>query len=108
MSHLPIASFRGQCSVSFGLSWACSSNCSRHCAVPHARHSEPPLSTLPIHTRPPWLTDRTHTLYPSGYFCVLKSKPLLSFLSLFGGGDSGLRVGLAAQIDTRNQFVAAT
>src|SRR5262244_1978849 len=55
-----------------------------------------------------WLTDRTHTLYPSGYFCVLKSKPLLSFLSLFGGGDSGLRVGLAAQIDTRNQFVAAT
>ena len=55
-----------------------------------------------------WLTDRTHTLYPSGYFCVLKSKPLLSFLSLFSGGDSGFRIGLAAQIDARNQFVAAT
>jgi len=59
-------------------------------------------------THAPWLTDRTHTLYPSGYFCVLKSKPLLSFLSLFSGGDSGFRIGLAAQIDARNQFVAAT
>ena len=56
----------------------------------------------------PWLTDRTHTLYPSGYFCVLKSQSLLPFLRLFGGGDSGFRIGLTAQIDTRNQCVAAT
>src|SRR5437660_12163121 len=55
----------------------------------------------------PWLTDRTHTLYPSSDFCVLKSKPLLSVLSLFGGSDSGFSSGLAAQIDARNQFVAA-
>src|SRR6266487_4579185 len=54
-----------------------------------------------------WLTDRTPPLYPSSYFCVLKSKPLLSFLSLFGGGDGGFRIGLAAQIDARNQCVAA-
>ena len=30
-----------------------------------------------------WLIDRSHHLYPSGHFFILKFKPLLSFLSLF-------------------------
>jgi putative PIN family toxin of toxin-antitoxin system len=40
-------------------------------------------TALLVHPTMPWLIDRSHHLYPSGHFFILKFKPLLSFLSLF-------------------------